>query len=84
MDLHTFQTTGKPVRVPGGAIKGWEIGDNFMANPDYKAPEAPPPPPPIPTLCGRCGVEVQDKTRKAIIYKNGIMMSIICCARCHK
>lgn len=85
--LKEFQEKGKPVYVPNGKeilLKGWELDNDFMLNPDY----VPPPPPPeekiepIQLRCGRCGVEVKDSSNKAIEFKGGAMRNIICCARC--
>jgi hypothetical protein len=83
VDLAQFKKSGKPIYVPGGAIKGWEIGEEFMQNPDWDEPVPPPAPKvePIQLRCQRCGVDI-DKPRKAVQFAGGSVRTIICCERC--
>jgi len=87
-DLKEFKEKGKPVYVPGlekdsKLLKGWEINDDFMFNPDYVAPPPPPPRPKIQYRCQKCGVEIPDKSHKAIGTQGGMMRTLILCKRCH-
>ncbi len=82
--IEEFKDKGVPVKVPGGDIKGWEIGDDFMINPDYVAP----PPAPVETIepikikCGKCGAD--EAKEKIIEFKGGLTREVSVCDKCIK
>ena len=87
-DLKEFQEKGKAVYVPGlekdsRLLKGWEIGDDFMFNPDYVAPPPPPPKPQVQLRCQKCGTNIPDKSHKGIGTRGGMIQTLILCVRCH-
>lgn len=56
------RASGKPIHVPSGEVKGWEVGNEFVKNPDYTPPVV------VQTEsqvivrhCQKCGVEMKDK-----------------------
>ena len=80
--LKEFKEKGIPIYVPGGEIKGWEYGGEFLQNPDWTAPPPPKVDPikPIVYRCQRCGAEEADN--KAIEFKGGVTREIRVCNRC--
>ena len=76
-DLSTFKKEGAPVYVPGNTpnsrvLKGWELDDEFMQNPDYVEP-TPPKPSSVSKIinkCVQCGTE--ENLGKGIRVQGGV------------
>ncbi len=69
VNIKEARTKGQPVYIPGGDIKGWEYGGDFVPNPDFVAPE----PPKVEQLkhtCSDCRKEMPTKGRPVMRNMN--------------
>jgi len=59
------KTTGTPILVPSGETKGWEVGNDFIKNPDYTPPKVEAQAPIKQTYkCQACGTDMDDQGKR--------------------
>lgn len=60
MSVKEVKVKGQPIYVPGGDIKGWEYGGDFVPNPDFVAP-VPPKVEKVKHFCSQCRKEIPSR-----------------------
>ncbi len=72
--LEEAREKGRPIYVPGGAIKGWEYQGDLVKNPDFVAPEPVVAPQPK-HFCADCKVEMDNKGKA---FMRGLTVFYVC------